>query len=80
MCCNAVSFGDSPTFRRNISLPSSWSMSKPGKKETKAYGEMLVTCLYYSSPLKRRAAYELNGVELRRHIHRRDNLTTGKIM
>jgi hypothetical protein len=38
--CNAVQFGESPTFRRNISPASSGWKSKPTKRPAEAGGKL----------------------------------------
>jgi hypothetical protein len=46
------SFGDSPTFQRNMSSPSSWLKSKGSKEPAEAGGKL---SLAYSSTLKTEA-------------------------
>jgi hypothetical protein len=41
--CNAVLFGEFPTFRRNVYLPSSWSKRKTRNKPAEAGGMHFVT-------------------------------------
>jgi hypothetical protein len=51
--CNSVQFGESPTFRRNISMPSSGSKSMPSQRQVArchGWNDLIVIVLLRTEP------------------------------